>query len=58
MSETEGARTSERERIVIENYLFVLGFTFAIGSHSISKEVVGFSPLWFSQGKVCVSCLL
>ena len=32
-----------------------LGFTFAIGAHSISKEVVGFSPLWFPRGKVFVS---
>ena len=28
-----------------------LGFTFAIGAHSISEKVVGFSPLWFPQGK-------
>ena len=26
-------------------------FTFVIGAHSISEEVVGFSPLWFPQGK-------
>ena len=33
------------------------GFTF--GVDSISKEVVGFSPLWFPRGKIiCVSCLL
>ena len=31
------------------------GFNFAIGDHSISKEVVGFSPLWFPQGKFFVS---
>ena len=24
---------------------------FAFGDDSISKEVVGFSPLWFPQGK-------
>ena len=40
-----------------------LGFTFAIGSHSIFEEVAGFSPLWFPQGKFFVSlvsceCLL
>ena len=34
----------------------LLGFTFATGSNSISKEVAGFSPLWFPQGK-CL-CLL
>ena len=31
-----------------------LGFTF--GADSISKEVVGFSPLWFPRGKYL--CLL
>ena len=30
-----------------------LGFTF--GVDSISEEVVVFSPLWFSQGKIFVS---
>ena len=28
-----------------------LGFAAAIGAHSISEEVAGFSPLWFPQGK-------
>ena len=32
-----------------------LGFTFAIGAHSIFEEVAGFSPLWFSRGKIFVS---
>ena len=32
-----------------------LGFTFVIGSHSISEEVAGFSPLWFPRGKLFVS---
>ena len=31
------------------------GFTVAIGAHYISEEVVGFSPLWFSQGKLVMS---
>ena len=31
------------------------GFIIAIGSRSISKEVAGFSPLWFSRGKLFVS---
>ena len=38
-----------------------LGFTTAIGAHSISEEVAGFSPLWFSLGKLfvsLVSCVL
>ena len=32
-----------------------LGFTTTIGAHSISEEVVGFSPLWFPRGKFFVS---
>ena len=32
-----------------------LGFTAAIGAHSISEEVVGFSPLWFPRGILFVS---
>ena len=32
-----------------------LGFTAAIGAHSIYEEVVGFFPLWFPQGKFFVS---
>ena len=36
-----------------------LGFTFSTGAHSISEEVVGFSPLWFPQGKsLCLLSLL
>ena len=31
------------------------GFTAAIGAHSISEEVAGFSPLWFLRGKFFVS---
>ena len=33
----------------------LLGFAGAIGAHSISEDVVGFSPLWFPQGKLFVS---
>ena len=33
-----------------------LGFTVAIGAYSISEEVAGLSPLWFSRGKSL--CLL
>ena len=44
-----------RERTTIRDHLFVLGFTFVIGAHSISEEVARFSPLWFPQGKtVCL----
>ena len=36
-----------------------LGFTFAIGAHSISEKVTGFSPLWFPRGKyVCLLSLV
>ena len=35
------------------------GFTAAIGAHSISEEVAGFSPFMVSLRKIlCVSCLL
>ena len=49
--------TRERETTAVErsSYYF-LGFTF--GDDSISEEVVGFSPIWFPQGKICVHCLL
>ena len=35
-----------------------LGFTFAIGSHSIFEEVAGFSSLWFPRGKLFVSLVI
>ena len=34
-----------------------LGFTAAIGAHSISEEVVGFSHLWVPRGKLFVSLI-
>ena len=46
-----------REREQLSEIIFIsLGFTFSFGAHSISKEVVGFSPLWFPRGKSL--CLL
>ena len=45
-----------RERKTVGDHLSALGFTVAIGGHSISKEVAGFSPLWFPRGKYL--CLL
>ena len=39
---------------IIQFFIF-LGFTFAIGAHSMSEEFVGFSPLLFTQGKLFVS---
>ena len=37
----------EREREAVEIIFMFSGFTAAIGAHSISEEVSGFSPLWF-----------
>ena len=35
------------------------GFTFAIGAHSISEEVAGFSPLCFpEENSLCLLSLL
>ena len=48
--------TQVRERKTIGDHLLSLGFTAAIGAHSISEEVAGFSPLWFPRGKSL--CLL
>ena len=54
MSEKGSAGISERDQMLEIIFMF-LGFTFAIGAHSISEEVVGFSPLWFPRGKLFVS---
>ena len=54
MSERGSVGTSERDQLSEIIFTF-LGFTFTIGAHSISEEVVGFSPLWFPQGKFFVS---
>ena len=38
------------EKEQLSEIIFVsLGFTFAIGAHSISEEVAGFSPLCFPE---------
>ena len=58
MSERGSAGTSERDRLSEIIFMFS-SFTAAIGAHSISKEVVGFSPLWIPQGKyLCLSSLV
>ena len=46
MSERE-AGIRERDYCCWEIIFMFSGFTIAIGAHSISEEVVGFSPLWF-----------
>ena len=56
MSEREDKFAQVGERKDVEEHLHILGFTFAIGDHSISEEVTGFSPLWFPRGKSL--CLL
>ena len=40
---------------MLEIIFMFLGFTATIGAHSISKEAVGFSTLWFPLGKFFVS---
>ena len=57
----EDLSVRERETEDVEIIFILLGFTIAIGAHSISKEDAGFSPLWFPQGKFfvsLVSCVL
>ena len=51
----EALLVRERETEVVEIIFMFLGFTAAIGAHSIFEEVVGFSPLWFPQGNFFVS---
>ena len=48
-----------REIEKLSKIIFILlVFTFATSAHSISKEVIGFSPVWFPQGKIYVSSLV
>ena len=62
MSERGEALSSGRENKLLEIIFMFSGFTAAIGAHSISEEVAGFSPLWFPRGKFfmslvsCVDC--
>ena len=55
MRERGQAHTREREKLA-KIIFILLGFTFATGAHSISEEVMGFSPLWFPRGNSL--CLL
>ena len=57
MSRREEKFAQVGERETTGEHLYILGFTFAIGAHSIFEEVVGFSPLWFPRGKKYL-CLL
>ena len=58
MSRREDKFAQVGEREIVGEHLHILGFTFAIGDHSISEEVTGFSFLWFPRGKSLslVSC--
>ena len=49
MSEREVVGIKERDYCCREIIFMFSGLTF--GVDSISEEVVGFSPLWFPQGK-------
>ena len=55
MREEKLSQVRERAQLS-EIILLSLGFTAAIGAHSISEEVAGFSPLWSPRGKSL--CLL
>ena len=58
MSEKGEALSREREREqAVGDHFYVFGFTATIGAHSISEEVVGFSPLRFPRGKLFVSLI-
>ena len=49
--------TQVRERTIVGDHIFCLWvLLLPFGAHSISEEVVGFSPLWFPRGKYL--CLL
>ena len=48
--EWEKRSSHKWEREQLSEIIFLsLGFTFAIGVHSIFEEVAGFSPLWFPK---------
>ena len=56
MREEKLSQVRERENNYWRSSFPSLGFTTTIAAHSISEEVVGFSPLWFPRGKYL--CLL
>ena len=59
MSERGSTHTSERENNCWRSTFLSLGFTAAIGAHSISEVVAGFFPLWFHLGKyLCILSLV
>ena len=57
----ENLSQCERENKLWRSSFLFSGFTTAIGAHSISDKVAGFSPLWFPRRKFfvsLVSCVL
>ena len=54
----ENVSQCERERLLLfGDHLTIFGFTF--GADSISKEVAGFSPLWFpEENSLCLLSLV
>ena len=57
MREEKLSQVREREQLWRSSFLS-LGFIAAIGAHSISEEVAGFSPLWFPRGNFCLLSLV
>ena len=55
MREEKLSQVRERENKPLEIIFMFSGFTAAIGAHSISEEVAGFSPLWFPRVKFFLS---
>ena len=49
MREEKLSQVRERENKLLEIISMFSDFTDAIGAHSISEEVAGFSPLWFPK---------
>ena len=59
MSEREEVGIRERDNYCQKIISMFLGFTFAIGAHSISKEFGGFSPYGFpKENSLCLLYLV
>ena len=44
---------------MLEIIFVSLGLIFSIGAHSMSEEIVGFSPLWFlEENSLCLLSLV
>ena len=59
MREEKLSQVKERENKLLEIIFMFSGFTTAIGAHSISEEVLGFSLLWFHrENSLCLLYLV